>query len=255
MNEVLSAIIWGVVQGITEFLPVSSDGHLVLVPAFLGIEGPDLATTAFLHLGTLAAVIIYFRHELWGLTRIRRDPAARKLAGLLVLGTLPAFAALLVEDEVAALQASVTATAWFMILTSAVLFVGTMLRNRYRSIDDAGPVDAVLVGTAQVFAVLPGLSRSAVTITTGLGRHFRQVDAARFSFLLGIPAVAGAGLLETARLLGGEGITSADWVGVVVAGVTGYLAIGFLLRQLGRGGLLPYAIYCLIVGSAALILL
>ncbi len=251
----LEAIVWGVVQGITEFLPISSDGHLVLVPAFLGIDGPDLTVTAVLHLGTLLAVILYFRRELWALTRFRTDPQARRLLMLLVVGTLPAFLALLVRDQVEELQTSVTVTAWFLILTGVVLAVADRIRPGERRVEDARLPDALLVGLAQVTAILPGLSRSGVTIATGLARGFNRVEAARFSFLLGVPAVTGAGLLELGNLAGGSGVETATWVGVAVAAVTGYAAIAFLLRMLSRTGLWTYAVYCLVVGVVALVLL
>lgn len=251
----LEAIVWGVVQGITEFLPISSDGHLILVPAFLGIDGPDLTITAVLHLGTLLAVILYFRRELWSLTRVRSDPDARRLGILLAVGTLPAFLALLVRDQVEELQTSARATAWFLILTGAVLMVADRIKPGARRVADAKVPDAALVGLAQVTAILPGLSRSGVTIASALARGFDRVEAARFSFLLGVPAVTGAGLLELRNLAGGSGVETATWVGVAVAAITGYAAIAFLLKMLSASGLWVYAVYCLIVGAVALVVL
>jgi len=252
---VFEAIVWGVVQGITEFLPISSDGHLVLVPAFLGIDGPDLTVSAVLHLGTLLAVVLYFRRELWSLTRFRTDPQARRLLVLLAVGTLPAFLALLVRDQVEELQTSVTVTAWFLILTGVVLAVADRIRPGARRVSDARIPDALLVGFAQVTAILPGLSRSGVTIATALARRFDRVEAARLSFLLGVPAVAGAGLLELRHLADGAGVDASTWVGVAVAALTGYAAIAFLLRMLNRSGLWIYALYCLAVGVVALMVL
>jgi undecaprenyl-diphosphatase len=249
------AIIWGLVQGITEFIPVSSDGHLVLVPAFLGIERPDLTVSAVLHLGTLVALIGFFRRELWSLRRFRSDPDARRLLLLLVVGTLPAFLALLVRDQVEALQTSITATAVFLLLNGVVLMVGARFQPGRRRVADARPGDALLIGAVQVLAILPGISRSGVTITTGLARSFDRVEAARLSFLLGIPAIVGAGLLELRHLALGAGIHATTWVGVAVAGVVGYAAIAFLLRMLARTGLAGYGVYCLAVGALALILL
>lgn len=251
----LQAIVWGLIQGITEFLPVSSDGHLVLVPAFLGLEQPDLATTAVLHLGTLVAVIAFFRRDLWSLTRARTDPEARRLLGLLVLGSLPAGLALLFVDQVEALQRSVTATAMFLLVTGIVMLIADRFRAGTRRVPDARPIDAVLIGFAQLLAILPGISRSGMTISTGLARGFDKLEAARFSFLLGIPAITAAGLLELGTLLDRGGVPATAWLGVVVAGITGYLAITFLLRMLARTGLTAYAIYCLVVGALALLVL
>ena len=251
----LEAIVWGFVQGVTEFLPISSDGHLVLVPAFLGIDPPDLATSAVLHLGTLAAVLAYFRKDLIALLGFRRDPDARRLLTLIVIGSLPAALALLVVDEVERLQKSVTATAIFLMITGVVLAITSRLPKGQRVIADARPSDAVLIGIGQLLAVLPGISRSGMTIATGIARGFDQVEAARFSFLLGVPAVAAAGLLELWTLLDDGGVPGSAWVGVLVAAVTGYAAITFLLRMLARTGLAPYAIYCLVVGAVALVVL
>ena len=251
----LEAIIWGFVQGVTEFLPISSDGHLVLVPAFLGIDPPDLATTAVLHLGTLTAVLAYFWKDLIALAGFRQDPDARRLLTLIIVGSLPAALALLVVDEIERLQASVTATAVFLIINGVVLALASRLRKGERTIADGRPTDAVLIGFAQVSAILPGISRSGMTIATGAARGFDRVEAARFSFLLGIPAVAAAGLLELGTLLADGGVPGSAWVGVVVAAVTGYGAIAFLLRMLARTGLVPYAVYCVVVGAVALVVL
>ena len=251
----LQAIVWGFVQGVTEFLPISSDGHLVLVPEFLGLDRPDLATSAVLHLGTLTAVLAYFRRDLLRLAGFRRDLSARRLLTLLVIGTLPAAVALLFIDQVKRLQDSVTATAIFLIITGLVLAVAGRLPKGPRTIEEARPADAALIGVAQLLAVLPGISRSGLTIATGLARRFDQIEAARFSFLLGIPAVAGAGLLELWSLLDNGGVPGSAWVGVAVAAVTGYGAIAFLLKMLDKTGLTPYAVYCVVVGVVALVVL
>ncbi len=247
------AIVWGVVQGITEFLPISSDGHLVLVPALFGLSQPDLATTAVLHLGTLAAVITYFRRDLWELRRARTDPNARRLLLLLLLGTLPAVVAVFFVDQVEELQRSTTITAIFLMVTGVVLLIANRFPKGERTIEEAKPADALSIGVAQLLAVLPGISRSGFTIATALGRRFDKIEAARFSFLLGIPAVTGAGVLELRELLGRGGVPTSAWVGVAVAAVVGYLAIAFLLRMLERSGLAGYGIYCLLFGVIALI--
>jgi undecaprenyl-diphosphatase len=227
----------------------------VLIPAFFGLDSPDLATTAVLHLGTLVAVVAYFRKELWSLTRFRSDPDARHLLTLMVIGTLPTALALLVVDQVSELQRSVTATAVFLMVTGLVLAAAARVSNGNRRIGNATWVDAVLMGFAQLVAVLPGISRSGFTISTAVARRFDKVEAARFSFVLGVPAVTGAGLLELGTLLSEGGVSRAAWVGVAVAALTGYLAIAFFLRLLNRTGLGMYAIYCLVVGILALLVL
>jgi undecaprenyl-diphosphatase len=252
---VLEAIVWGFIQGVTEFLPISSDGHLVLVPAFLGLEPPDLATTAVLHLGTLAAVLAYFRKDLVRLAGFRRDQSARRLLALIAIGTLPAGLALFFVDQVERLQESVTATAVLLIITGVVLGIAARLPKGDRIIADGRPLDAIFIGFAQLLAVLPGISRSGFTIATAVTRRFDQIEAARFSFLLGIPAVAAAGLLELWSLLNDGGVPGSAWLGVLVAAMTGYGAIAFLLRMLNKTGLAPYAIYCVVVGVVALVVL
>ena len=249
------AVVWGVVQGLTEFLPISSDGHLVLVPAFVGIEPPDLATSALLHLGTLVAVVTYFRRDLWALTGFRGDRRARRLLLLLAVGTIPSVAALFVVGWVSDLQESGSITAALLVVTGLVLAIASRLPLGSRKLDDANPKDALVIGVAQLLAVLPGISRSGLTISTGIGRGFDRSEAARFSFLLGIPAVAGAGLLEGTSLFASGGIPGEAWIGVVVAAVTGYAAIGILLRILVRTGLGPFAVYCIVVGAVALVVL
>lgn len=255
MAPVLQAVLWGLVQGITEFLPISSDGHLVLIPALFGFAPPDLATTAVLHLGTLGAVVAYFRKDLWRLRLARSDPDARRLVWLLFIGSLPAALALLFVNEVERLQRSATAAALFLLVTGVVLVVVDRLPGGRRNIERATPTDALLIGFAQLLAVLPGISRSGFTIATGMARGFERVAMARFSFLLGVPAITAAGLLELFKLANDGGVPQSAWLGVVVAGLTGYLAIAFLLRMLARTGLSAYGIYCLLLGTFALIVL
>ena len=174
---------------------------------------------------------------------------------MIIIGSLPAALALLVVDEVERLQESVTATAIFLMITGVVLAVASRIRRGPRRSPTFGHRDAVLIGFAQLLAVLPGISRSGMTIATGIARGFDQVEAARFSFLLGVPAVAAAGLLELWTLLDDGGVPASAWVGVLVAAITGYGAIAFLLRMLARTGLAPYAIYCVVVGAVALLVL
>ena len=246
----LEGLIWGLIQGITEFLPVSSDGHLVLIPKLLGVAPPDLAITGFLHLGTLLAVVVYFRKELLRIITATQ----RSLFYALVAGTLPAAAAFFFEDLVAQQQASTTATAIYLLINAVVLMLGHRYGSGKRSLETIRPVDGLAVGVAQVFAILPGLSRSGTTITTALARNFTSTDAARFSFMLAVPVVAGAGVYETAQLAT-RGIPGSAWLGAAVAAFAGYAAIGLLLRVIVRIGLLPFAIYCAALGVMSLIVL
>ena len=251
----LDAILWGLIQGLTEFLPVSSSGHLVLIPALLDREGPDLATTAMLHLGTLAAVVVYYRSDLASMAKF--DRPARRLITLLVIGTIPAAVlGFMFKDKIAELVEDPGTVAIMLIVTGLVLLSTELLRLGDKRITDIGPLDSLLTGLAQALALIPGISRSGMTISAGLVRGVGKQEAAHFAFILGIPVIAGAGLLEVAELIGSdESISSEVWVSVAVAAVAGYAAIAILIRLLGRIGLAPFGIYCVSFGALASFLL
>jgi undecaprenyl-diphosphatase len=251
----LDAIIWGLIQGLTEFLPVSSSGHLVLIPALLDRPGPDLATNAMLHLGTLGAVLVYYRADIAGMAKF--DRPARKLITLILIGTIPAVVlGLLFENKIEEFVSEPTKVAFMLIVTGAVLLATTQLRLGDRRTEDIGPLDGLLTGLAQSLALIPGISRSGMTISAGLARGMQRTEAARFAFLLGIPVIAGAGLLGVVDVLrSGESIPSTVWVGVVVAGLSGYAAIAILLRLLTRVGLAPFGLYCVTFGAIAIYVL
>lgn len=251
----LEAAIWGLVQGLTEFLPVSSSGHLVLVPVALGVEPPDLATSALLHLGTLVAVLGYYRRDLVKLIGFRSDPEAQRVLMLLALGTIPAVVGLAVRDVVEDLQESVTAVSIALLVTGAVIWLSGFVLDKTGRLEEASPLDAVTVGIAQMLALVPGISRSGMTITAGLFRGLAPVEAARFSFLLGVPAIAGAGVIEGARLADAGAIPGSVWLAVLLAALSGYLAIWILVKLVERLGLRPYAYYCFAAGVASLLFL
>ncbi len=251
----LDAIIWGLIQGLTEFLPISSSGHLVLIPALLNREGPDLATAAMLHLGTLAAVLVYYRSDIAEMAKF--DRMARKKITLIVIGSVPAvILGFGFKDAIEKLISDPKTVAFMLIVTGVILLGTTLLRIGDRRFRDMGPLDAILVGLAQATALVPGISRSGMTITSGLLRGLTRTESARFAFLLGIPVIAGAGLLEMVdALTSGVSVPSTVWIAVVVAGVSGYAAIALLLRVLTRIGLAPFGIYCVVAGSIAVIVL
>lgn len=253
MNEYVQAVIWGLVQGLTEFLPVSSSGHLVIVPEALGVEPPDLAMSAVLHLGTLAAVVVHYRADLRRLLlQSFTNRGTRHLLWLLVLGTLPAGLALVFESQLEALQASTTAVGIALVGTGVVLWFSAFVQDGREVLDDARPVSAVLVGFAQLLAVIPGISRSGMTITAGMARGLTRHEAARFSFLLGVPTIAAAGLIEGVEVVGEGRLGGPELVGIAVAAISGYAAIALLLRVLERTGLRPFSWYCLLVGALTL---
>lgn len=251
----LNAILWGAIQGLTEFLPISSSGHLVLIPALLGREGPDLATSAMLHLGTLVAVVVYYRTDLVRMARF--DRTGRRMITIIIVGTVPAvILGLAFESKLDELTERPSVVAVMLIVTGIILLSTMLLRPGRRTTEELRPSDAGLIGLAQSFALIPGISRSGMTISAGLARGMERVEAARFAFLLGIPVIAGAGLLSVERAVSdGGGITASTIAGMVVAAVSGYWAIAFLIRVLSKTGLAPFGIYCVAFGTIALIAL
>ncbi|HWB88024.1 MAG TPA: undecaprenyl-diphosphate phosphatase [Acidimicrobiia bacterium] len=250
----LAAVIWGLVQGLTEFLPISSSGHLVIIPEFLDrlgmtIDAPSLTVTAVLHLGTLLAVLIYFRSDILKVLRLTREPEGRKIALLVGVGTIPALIGLPLKGPLETFQDDVTKVGIALLGTAVILFVGQWLARGSRQLLEGRVPDAVVVGIAQAIALIPGISRSGTTISAGNGRRFEPTEAARFSFLLGIPAIAGAGILSLPDVIAKGSFGAELLVGLVVAAISGYAAIALLLAALRRIGLIPFAVYCLIVGA------
>jgi undecaprenyl-diphosphatase len=252
---VLTAALWGLVQGLTEFLPISSSGHLVLVPALLGIDKPDLATTAVLHLGTLAAVVAYYRKDLLRLARVRTDPEARRILWLLLIGTIPAAVlGLTLEGPIKTVFSEPWTVAVALMVTGGILAFSLVLPAGLRRLGEGRISDAVVVGLAQALALIPGISRSGMTITAGMAQGLTRIEAARYGFLLAVPSIAGAGFLKGLDMVHDGTFEPVLLVGVVVAAVTGYLAIAVLIRLLGRVGMAPFALYCIAFGATAYLL-
>jgi len=249
---VLTAAAWGLIQGLTEFLPISSSGHLILVPALFGFDEPDLAASVMLHLGTLLAVVAYYRSDLLRLLHLRTDPEARRILWLLAVGTVPAaLVGLTLEGPIEVVLSEPWMVAIQLMISGVILLFSLLVTHGVRRLAEGRLSDAVVVGLAQAFALVPGISRSGMTITAGMAQGFERREAARYAFLLSIPAIAGASLLEGMDLLRHGGFTWGLLAGMAVAAVTGYLAIAGLLRVLTRVGLLPFAAYCLVFGAVA----
>lgn len=261
--SIWQAMVLGAVQGLTEFLPISSSGHLVIVPALFGWREPGLTFDVLLHIGSLAALLIYFFDDLMDVLRglLGRDEEGRKLLYLLLIGTIPAvIAGVLFKDsfdkgftdaKAAAAQLVITA----LILVAAELaFVYHRRRAgasgaRVRTIEDLRTVDAGLIGIAQAVAIIPGISRSGSTIGTGLALRMARDDAARFSFLLSVPALFGAALIEAPGITKGlETGLAAGVVGCLTSLVVSYAAIAGLIRFLKTHTLYPFAAYCVVFG-------
>lgn len=251
--NVLDAILWGLVQGLTEFLPISSSGHLVVIPEFFGREPPGLTTTVVLHAGTLLAVVIYFWKDLVRLARVN-EPDTRRSLWVLVVGSIPvAVLGLLFEDWFDEAFGEPRWAGFALIATGVILLISTRFRGGTRRFEDAKIPDAVAVGVAQAFALIPGISRSGSTITMGLSRNFSDEDAIRFSFLLGIPAIAGATLRQLFSV--SFDLNLEHLIGFAAAAISGYMAIALLVTALKRFGLGPFAVYCFAVGALAIALL
>jgi undecaprenyl-diphosphatase len=265
--DIIQAIILGIVQGLTEFIPVSSSGHLVLVPALLGWAPPGLAFDTVLHLGTVLALVAYFWRE-WirlvpagirTIARRRIESPDERLAWLVVLGCIPAVVlGYLLKDFFEQVFQDPIVSAYFLLVTAGVLTVAEGVGRRWRSLGKLTVRDSVVVGLGQALAIFPGLSRSGTTIAAGLLVGLEREAAARYSFLLAAPIVLGAGLVQLPQALkaqtGGSGLLALA-VGFVVAAVVGYLCIEFLLHYLRRGGLYPFAAYCTVAGLFAIIAL
>lgn len=270
--ELIRAVILGFVQGATEFIPVSSSGHLVIIPWLLGWTHSSLLFDAIVHWGTLVAIFLVFWRDFWqmitaGLQSIFKrslaDPMAR-LAWFIVVGSVPAavfglafedFIESLFEGEIAPLVAGVS-----LLITAGLLSGSELMTKRLsntREVESMKWADAIVIGLAQVLALLPGVSRSGSTIAAGLARGITRESAARFSFLLGTPAFLGAGLLqigdalaEDASVLAMEG--PALIAGFVVSAITGFVAIRFMLAYLRNNSLYAFATYCLAAGLAVI---
>jgi undecaprenyl-diphosphatase len=262
------ALILGLIQGLTEFLPISSSGHLVLVPAVLGWETAPLVFDTTVHLGTLLALLVVFWRDLVGLLTAwwqglrRRQPFATvesRLAWWIILGTIPGvLAGLLLENTFEDLFGSPHAAGAFLLLTAALLTLAEVLGRRQRELKETGWLDALLIGLGQAAAIAPGLSRSGTTIAVGMFRHLTREAAARFSFLLAVPIVAGAGLAQLAKWVldgGGQAQALPLLIGFLGAALAGYAAIRLLLAYLRRRPLYPFAIYCAVVGVLAIVFL
>ena len=264
--SIIEAILLGILQGATEFLPVSSSGHLVLFPAIFGMTQPSLSLIAIAHEGTLLAVLIYFRHDLWDILKAlldgirQRDPLGSSNARLgwyIAVGTIPAVAAgLLLEDSFEKVFGNPTAVAVCLLITAGLLVMAERLLTGKKMLAEMSWTDAVVIGLFQMLALLPGISRSGSTITAGIWRGLNRATSARYSFLLGVPVILGAGVLALSDIVGSGNIAS-QWpvflATFLAAAVTGYACIYFLLTWLRSHTLYIFAVYCALLGGGFLL--
>lgn len=277
------AIILGVVQGLTEFLPISSSGHLVIFPWLFGWETSSLAFDVSLHLGTLVAVIVYFRREIARMIAaiplalsapigtLRGEQAGPRSADarlglLLVIAAVPgAVAGVLVEPTVEEIfhteensRTAISVIATMLIVVGIVMWIGERVGRRVRKIPQMRWLDALVIGCAQALAVIPGTSRSGSTITAGLFRNLERDDAARFSFLAGMPLILGAGLkslLDVAQDGAGGESLSVFLLGGVAAALVGFVTIAGLLKFLQRQSTFVFTVYRILFGLFLFVML
>ncbi|MCD7843050.1 MAG: undecaprenyl-diphosphate phosphatase [Clostridiales bacterium] len=271
----LQSAFLGLVQGIAEFLPISSSGHLSLFQNFLGLQSAEETSMFFdvlLHLGTLIAVFIVYWRDIWemileffrwigdlthGGTKGKEVPPARRMILLIIVGTLPLFLVLPIKDLVDGLYSNTYFIGFALLVTGTLLFVSDRMAHGKKTEKTSTIVDALVVGCAQGLATVPGLSRSGTTIAAGLLRGYQREYAVRYSFLMSIPAVIGANILSLKDAL--EAGIDADMipvylVGVLVATVSGYFAIRLVNLLSDKGKFGAFAYYCWGVGVLALVL-
>ncbi len=264
--DALQAIVLGVVQGLTEFLPISSSAHLRIVPALLGWRDPGTAFTAIVQLGTIAAVLIYFRADLWRIGRawllslrqpeLRRTVDAR-LGWYIVLGTIPiALLGVIFSHEIEHQLRNLYVIGAALIVLGLVLRWADVVARHERDLTTLSAADGAAIGFAQALALVPGVSRSGATITAGLLRGLDRESAARYSFLLSVPAIVLSGLYQLKDAVNGD--TGAAAVPTIIATLlafaTGYASIAFLLRYLLRHTLEVFVAYRLVVGAGVIVL-
>ena len=276
MNYLFS-IAMGFLQGVAEFLPISSSGHLTLFQYFFSPEqNPeelDMLFTILLHFGTLISVCVYYWQDVVGMIRefflgladlfsrrgsgYGRPPEARRLVLMIIVATLPLFAVLLVKDAVDAAFSNVTFVSAALIVTGFLLFFSDRMARGRKNARSATMVDALLVGCAQAVGTLPGISRAGSTISAGMLCGFDRTFAVRFSFLMSLPAVLGANILEVADAIQTGGVDTSRLpmylVGMVVSGVVGYFAIRLVNLLANKGKFGAFAYYCWAVGIVSLV--
>lgn len=263
----LEALVLGIVQGLTEFLPISSTGHLRIVPALFGWEDPGAAFTAVTQLGTMAAVLVYFRRDLWDMARAllrslgdrslwhSRDESAR-LGWYIVLGTIPiSIVGFALADQIENQFRSLELIGAAMMLFSVVLWQADRTGSRDRTIHEVKMRDGIVIGFAQALALIPGVSRSGATMSFGLFQGFTREAAARYSFLLSVPAVVLSGAFELRKVGEGAGAGAGPTViATIFAFIFGYASIAWLLKYVRSHSFAIFVRYRVVVGFAILVL-
>jgi undecaprenyl-diphosphatase len=263
--DALQAIVLGIVQGLTEFLPISSTAHLRLVPAFAGWEDPGTAFTAVVQLGTVAAVLLYFRQDLWNIAtawlRSLRNPEARgtldaRLGWYLIVGTIPvSILGVLFKNKIETDARQLVLIGIALIVLGIVLEIAEKVGRKERDIDSLTMRDGVIIGCAQAAALVPGVSRSGATISAGLFLGLERSAAARYSFLLSVPAVVLSGLFELKDVGNGGGAGPVPTIiATIFAFIVGYASIAWFLKYLTRHPVTVFVVYRVVLGVVVLAL-
>ena len=268
----LTAVLLGLVQGITEFLPISSSGHLALLQNIFHIEEADLMFDVMLHLGTLLAVVMTYKNDVkamfrggFGLLGIGKDARSRKptawarkrMAMLIIIGTLPLFLVLPFRNVLSNLAGSSVFVGAMLLVTGLVLYLSDRYAKPRKDLQHISVLDVLLVGLGQALAVVPGISRSGTTISMGMLRGFQKTFAVKFSFLLSVPAVIGGvilSLIDAVRLGFDLGMLPLYAVGMLAAAISGYFCIRLLRWTAARSRFGGFAYYCWGAGIVALLL-
>ena len=261
----MESIVLGVLQGLTEFLPVSSSGHLVLMQSFMGISGPVVFFDVLLHVGTLAAVLLVYRKEIMDIIReslaaaggqkpLSELPHARFML-MIILGSVPAgIIGILFEDVFERLFAAPLSVGFFLLVTGALLFATRKMQAGVKTVGMITPSAALLIGLAQAMAITPGISRSGATIAAALFLGVERETAAKFSFLLSVPAIAGAMLLKSFSVHEIPMEAANYTAGFISAFVVGLVSLAWLIRLVKKGKLDYFAYYCWSVGLVVILL-
>ena len=268
MQEILKAILLGVVQGLTEFLPISSTAHLRIIPTFFGWGDIGASYTAVIQVGTMIAIILYFRRDLMNMTSSMfksiktKDYSSKdtKLLIMIILGTIPiVVAGFLLKDLIRNQFRNMYIVAASLIFFSIILMIADRYTKKKYDINNIGFKDGFIIGLFQAMALIPGASRSGSTISGAFFRNMTREDAARFSFLLSIPAVLLSGMYELfsqrATLLSGDSAILSLVIATVVSGVIGYWSIWFLLSYIKKHSMTLFVVYRIIFGALIIILL
>ena len=264
--EILHIFTLAVVQGISEFLPISSSGHLLLMPVLTGWPDQGLTADVMMHVGSLAAIIAYFwtdivRLVIGGLNLLRgRLTDYGKLALMILVATIPAVAFGLFLEATGWLDALrerpelvLKVVGWNAVIFGVILYIADLIGPRLKAVEDMRFGSAIIVGVAQMLALIPGTSRSGITMTAARMLGFARPEAARFSFLLGTPAIAGAGLVTTLKAVEeGVGISNAELLGAGFSFLASFAAIAFLMAVVKRMSFLPFVVYRLGLGAILL---